>query len=1098
MSVLNSQDEFVRHTEGRQTVFDVSGHQRDPQQLCLQHAKAANSLHSSENILGLETHLIDPKDEDPGVKVENPHRGRCEGCTRQLNEFNRGRYDRPADETTPGGKSPYTTRKPSPYYRPNSTNTIGDFKPNLPQSFNSKTTIGAYFKPTERIFTHTCGLDHRLWDKDEKLKPDVRKYIMQSINVFWGPRYRNWSEWARIYFAGSEASEWTSESLEGNSDFDVLVGVDYDKFRENNPSYASLSNEQITNQFNAEFRHLNSDHVWLPFKEIEDVKGVGVWHRSSNLISNGPSENIIKEEAQQISPERKGQAFQPFAEPLIWQESQERPQQLRDKSVNHQEPNVLSVRDQFHPQIHSRAGVVRQDAFRVDETTKETIISRESMELLSNNTTNSLSNKVGDVQSVETPKISMSITTMDAALINTPVVNVLEESFAPNTIGRSERLAKSLSVPLYVISDGQNLPELPSGYVWTGPWSRTTYVNQDSYDIKDIKPYAAYDVGANKWVVKPPHLPHWNINDFPRKEIAEIHAIDNYVRTVLNLPEPERTQQGAALFTHLHSDRSRAFSGRGEGWYDVANVVEKYLDQEGLWEELVGCAHRWKEGEGLAPADWSNTPPGYTASLEPDKIHRGFVAHGYGDGSEGEWDRESAKRLGNGTANLDDVMKHVVHKTPGQNQFWHAPHPKDTRYDLDDAKTYAETDAEDHPAHWIHEGRSGRAIGSVGVVFEGKKPHGWDPEENLPGGKNYDKEKYQNEGGDLMGHSSLPVGHKVELHAVHYTDENGDWHRIPAKGHHVVASLIEQTNLLDTVGRQEHPNVDHYRSGGMGHRPDDESKSVVGFMPTSHMLKYREHAGNWHPDSPKIVQGIKDDIQSGKGITNPIMVEYDHKNNWGYVGEGNHRLQAANEAGAKTVPVRVIRSSDLSGKRAKGIGAPMHLQTKFGEGRDEGYVPTDIHPYHFLIDNTKTASKIDDLYGSNDIHKLFGGSPVIPAPFPQANRSKSKKDYDPNIVARSMTHPHEFPIEDVDPRELHAMQPSITRPGVSHYMSPETKDTVFSPSHRPGNDVPRVYDREDGQRLLLSGHHRGTAALLKGEPLKAMVIRGPWGGSRIP
>lgn len=597
---------------------------------------------------------------------------------------------------------------------------VGQHQPAYEQAI--RRSMAKYFTPTERIFTHTCGLDHRLWDANEHLRPDVRSYIMQGLGSFWASRYHNWSTWSRVYFAGSEASEWTSDTLEGNSDFDVLVGVDFDVFRRYNSNYANLTNAAVAEKMNKEFKdgHLNNKNTYI-------------------------------------------------------------------------------------------------------------------------------------------------------------------------TIGG----------------------------VKTGPWDRTTFVNANAYDIRNIKPYAAYDVGEDKWIVRPPHLTHWDIKSFPKEEVAELHAIENYVKAVLKLKEPERTQQGAALFQHLHSDRSRAFSDRGEGWYDVANVAEKYLDQEGLWAELIGCAHRAKEGLDKAPADWSNTPPGYTAALEPEKIHRGFIAR-----PERGWDRGSAQRIGEGTANLHDIMSHVDHKTPGGNQFWH----HSDHGDLEDAKDYAWGQVDTHPKTWLDEGRKGRAYGDVGVVFEGKKPHDWHPDENLPGGKSHDPEKYANEGGDLMGHSSLPEGHKVDLHAVHYQDAQDNWHRLDAQGHHVV------------------------------------------------------------------------------------------------------------------------------------------------------------------------ASKVDDLYGSHDLDKLFPSGPLTVAPFPQAGRSKSKQDYDKSLVARSITHPHEFPIEKVDPRELRATQPSITRPGVSHYLSGEK--TPYADAERAGNDTPRVYHREDGQKILLSGHHRGSAALLRGEPLEAHVIRGPFGGPR--
>jgi GNAT superfamily N-acetyltransferase len=265
------------------------------------------------------------------------------------------------------------------------------------------------FTPKLRVFTHTCGLDHRLWTADEKLKPDVRKYVLSSMALMWSQSFPTWSAWSRVYFAGSEASEWTSEALEGNGDFDVLVGVDYNHLRDSLPRYREWTNGEITDEMNHGFRQYNGE----TFIVIEGMK--------------------------------------------------------------------------------------------------------------------------------------------------------------------------------------------------TGPWDRTTYVNMDSYDITKIKPYAAYDVGADEWVVKPFHDPHWELDKLPKPAQTVLRACDKLANSVLKLSEPERTQQGAALFDAWHSDRSRAFGPMGQGWYDIANLREKWLDQEGIWAELVNCKHRFDEGLGAA-LDWSNIP----------------------------------------------------------------------------------------------------------------------------------------------------------------------------------------------------------------------------------------------------------------------------------------------------------------------------------------------------------------------------------------------------------------------------------------------------------------------------------------------------------
>lgn len=749
--------EWARHEDHQQRVYPVHEWQGHPsngyaKDLCKGHVNIAQEHHDAKTMLGLDSGISDPHEQTSGfTRGEESHEGQCVMCKTQLAREHKVLQSTNPDHTRMDRRapsaSPYTTKAPqAPFYLPPS-NKVKKFSP-LPPSVNSlseevlraghnphdgwikprdrmewmhpsevarhadarpsgdvdrladsfrqhgwdtelgqkhledqgvhidethpvtlwHTDQGSYvepgnhraraaeqaglksipvlvkdhrtttaaFTPTQRVFTHTDGLDHRLFDGD-KLRPEVRSYVLKSISVMWIHDYNNWSKWAKVYFAGSEASEWTSSELTGNGDFDVLVGVDYDKFRKSNPIYEDWTNQQITDRMNEGFRNFNG-------------------------------------------------------------------------------PVMLKV-------------------------------------------------------------------------------------------------------------DGTEY----------GPFDRTTYVNPDSYDIRKIKPYAAYDVGADKWVVKPPHLPHWTLDDLPKPVVHSLRAADTYARAVLNLPEPERTQQGAALFEAWHSDRSRAFSDRGEGWYDIANLREKWLDQEGLWAELVNCAHRAGEGLDAAPADWSNTPPGYVATASAN----------------------------------------------GQ-PIWITP------------KIVM------GPVSGIFRSR---VVGSVGEVEQ----------------------------------------------AV-----NAGWTAIIPEGSWYLARLVMQD------------------------------------MGMSQM-------------------------------------------------EIRNRLDS-------------MRS---------------------------------------------TASRADDVYGSNDIEKLFNGNGQTGAPWEPAGQSKSKMTYDKDLVARSITHPNEFPVEEHDPRTFRSTQPNVTREGVSHYL--EGREGTYGETqgdHRLGNDLPRVYNREDGQKLLLTGHHRAAAALIKGTPLKAVTINGPWGKPR--
>lgn len=788
--------------------------------------------------------------------------------------------------------------------------------------------------PHERLFGPTYGFDHRLWDGD-KLREQVRADIINRWRDFCVVhQLRAWSNWVKIVFFGSEASEWTSKDLEGNGDFDLSVGIEYDRFRKANPTFTGMADQEIANWFT----------------------------------------------------------------------------------------------ETMHAELNDSTHVF------------------------------------------------------------------------PDT---------------------------------AGTYDNTWFANLDGYDIRKIRPYAAYDVIAQDWIVKPPDLPNFNINELPHPVLVILRAAETTVRNTLKLPEPERTVQAARLYDMWHADRSNAFGPQGLGQYDLGNLREKWLDQLGLWGQLAKAHH----DAASVTVPWDNGISGY--------------------------------------------LPRVASRT---------------------------------------------------------------------------------------------------------------------------------TKALDEIGRREHPNVEHYRSGGMGHLKGDDSRSVVGFMPTEFMKRYREHAGDWNGEhSQETVDKIRQDIREGVGIKTPLMVHYSDKYKWGYVGEGNHRLRAADEEGLQTVPVRVIRDDGESMRerwRNKHPGHDMDLgETKWTGGMGERYIPTDIHPYHFLKegtqkvaapwfddgtvtrpraksvrrvgfagfvadhtwhrdfrDSSKDADQPDymddhlahfvrahsehpstwdqhgeikdinldqpiyatqshvsqfhidryrrnpsakswvaeedplfsddypghyrplfvthqgrlhaieghhrvaadlqsgkpsvrawhydldkhpivNLHGNNcpecarygpeqppeqrsvaslgpskelkfgsltRAHSLFGKGldamfpvdedgpkPSTTVPWPQVKKLKARKTFDERLVARSITHPEEFSIEQIDPRELHATQPSVTRGGVKHYMEGGLDYGKSQGDNRLGNDVPRVYHRlDDDHQFLLSGHHRAAAALLRGEPLHAMMIKGPWGPER--
>lgn len=258
-------------------------------------------------------------------------------------------------------------------------------------------------RPKSRVFGPTYGLDHRLFT-GEKLKPEVRTAVLARLGPVIEPLLgEDWKRYTKVYLAGSEASEWTSETLEGNGDFDTLIGVDYD--------------------------HIGG------------------------------------------------------------------------------EPGI-------------------------------------------------------------------PVAGMDDDDINDLLNKALRENYNAS----------------------------PWKAPFGGDWDLTGYCNAGSYDIRRIKPYAAYNITDDEWSVRPPHLPDWSIEKLPEggdNLLAEAEGYAAVIEAISKMPEPFRTQQGKALWKHLHSDRGRAFSDEGEGWLDPGNLIEKALVEWGLWDKLV----EWQYGKKTAAYD---------------------------------------------------------------------------------------------------------------------------------------------------------------------------------------------------------------------------------------------------------------------------------------------------------------------------------------------------------------------------------------------------------------------------------------------------------------------------------------------------------------
>lgn len=122
--------------------------------------------------------------------------------------------------------------------------------------------------------------------------------------------------------------------------------------------------------------------------------------------------------------------------------------------------------------------------------------------------------------------------------------------------------------------------------------------------------------------------------------------------------------------------------------------------------------------------------------------------------------------------------------------------------------------------------------------------------------------------------------------------------------------------------------------------------------------------------------------------------------------------------------------------------------------------------------------------------ELFHGTAKVLVPWQQSSRLKHQPLYDTDAVRALLTGPqHVVPI---DPTELRATQPFITRAGVAYYLTRvyELTGTTYADQHSRANRFPIISTSPNGQRVILSGHHRCAAALLRGQPVWARSTPG--------
>jgi hypothetical protein len=151
-------------------------------------------------------------------------------------------------------------------------------------------------------------------------------------------------------------------------------------------------------------------------------------------------------------------------------------------------------------------------------------------------------------------------------------------------------------------------------------------------------------------------------------------------------------------------------------------------------------------------------------------------------------------------------------------------------------------------------------------------------------------------------------------------------------------------------------DIGSWRNHALGERTDrpadepgaqwDRHTALVPISSLAHFSEYdRTRQGLGH--SAQTIDSIAGELREGgpQAIREPLWIKYDHKNKWGVLVEGNHRLAAAIKAGVTHLPVAITTGADLGDRKKALVGAPLHIDNRIVE--HSGWMPSDVHPGNF-------------------------------------------------------------------------------------------------------------------------------------------------------
>lgn len=162
-------------------------------------------------------------------------------------------------------------------------------------------------------------------------------------------------------------------------------------------------------------------------------------------------------------------------------------------------------------------------------------------------------------------------------------------------------------------------PATANTHIGDGIFEVTWYVNPNSTDIRNINPYAAYNLSADGWTVRPPSGDAFQhpqaFYDYAEREAKQARQIVEQYNTLAAqakamapgspgwhnaIRQAELTvSQASSMYDAIHLGRKAAFAPGGSGYGDYYNFRWQYHKKQGTAQALhaVGAAHQDAQDE---------------------------------------------------------------------------------------------------------------------------------------------------------------------------------------------------------------------------------------------------------------------------------------------------------------------------------------------------------------------------------------------------------------------------------------------------------------------------------------------------------------------